>query len=133
MLTNSKHEKSLRQVNKILSKKTKDFEYSLLLQYKRALEKIRKALFDIYVKYGENVDFAEMSTYNRLANFEKQIADEIKKIAGVSIELIGKEIKYTFKDSYKITTEALNEVLTFEVQFAKLNPDVIAEAVKESF
>lgn len=142
-MINPKLEKALKDLNKILSKKTKDFEYDLLLQYKKTLEELRTKMFKFYEKYGiidavkegelKSKHFIELSKYNRLEVLEKQIAEEIKKITGVSIDLIGKEIKNTFKESYSLAGDVLNDTLSFEIKFQKLNPDVIAEAVKNPF
>lgn len=140
-VTNSQLEKSFKQIDKIFRKRTKDFEYSLFLQYKKALVKIREEMFAIYdkagvleaVKEGGSDHFSKLSKYNRLSALEKNIAEEIKNLTGITIDLISKEIKFTFKDSYKISVEALNKTLPFEIEFSKLNSDVIASAVKNPF
>lgn len=104
-------------------------EKSVLIELKKALDKIRLEIAMMYEKYGDDVTYSEMSKFNRLNNQRLVILKHIKEMTGSAVHELRDGLKKIFIDSYATTGIAINEALKIELDFAALNIDVIKAAV----
>lgn len=124
-------DKKFNQADKSLAKLTKNTEKELLQAYSKALKEIRKALALAYEKHGTKgkLEYFEMAKYNRLANLEKQISEEIRKLTGKNAMTLKKGIAEGFEESFYRTAFALETTVEAKLGFGLLDPKVIEAAV----
>ena len=117
------------KADKVSGKIIRDYEKQLILAYKNSLEEIKKQIAGIYEKYGDEVTYGQMQTYNRLATLEKDIALQLKELTNENIKIITKVIKENFIESYYRTGYAIEVGSTIKMGFGQLNKKVIESAV----
>lgn len=138
---NKKLEKAFERAELKLRKLNKDFELELLLEYKKSLIRVQNLILKAFEKAGiispigkgvENSGqhFVEMQKYDRLAILENQIAEEIKKLTGISLKLIGTQRKTALKIGYEAAYEAINSTLPIEINFTRFDPNTISQMIK---
>lgn len=108
------------------------YEKNLTKAYKHALVEIKKEIAAMYEKYGDDVDYAQMVSYNRLTNLEQQIAGEIKKLTNENIKTTTNAIKDIYSEQYYQSGFAFEQSLGMRLGFGLLNPDVIKASVLNS-
>lgn len=104
-------------------------EKALLKNYRTALEEIKKKIAIMYEKYGDDVNFSDMVSYNRLTNLEQQIADEIKKLTNEVIKTTTSTLKDIYSEQFYRAGFAFEQSLGAKLGFGLLNPDVIKASV----
>lgn len=114
---------------KVTDKIQADFEKIIIEQYRKALKTIRMEIADIYARFGDDVDFADMQKYERLTKLEKAIADELKKFGIVIKTTITKSIKETYATSYLHAGYSFEMSLNQGLGFAVLDTAKIEAAV----
>lgn len=107
-------------------------ETELVKAYKRALAEIKKKIAAIYEKYGDEVQYSDLVSYNRLTNLEQQIAGEIKKLTNENIKTTTKTIKDIYSEQFYRVGFAFEQSLGARLGFGLLNPDVIKASVLNS-
>jgi len=107
-------------------------EKNLVKAYGNALKEIKRLILQMYEKYGSDVSFADMSSYNRLTNLEQQIADEIKKLTNASIKTTTSALKDLYSEQFYRAGFAFEQSLGVKLGFGLLNPDVIKASVLNS-
>ena len=108
------------------------YERELTNNYKRALDEIKKLIAKMYEKYGDDVDYATMVSYNRLTNLELQIAGEIKKLTNENIKTTRTTLKSIFSEQFYLTGFAFESSLDTALGFGLLNPKVIEASLLNS-
>lgn len=126
---NNKLIKLLAQSDTAINKLMSRSETALVRNYKLALEEIKKEIAAIYEKYGDQVKYADMVSYNRLTNIENQIAVEIKTLTNESIKTTTNSIKNIYSETFYRTGFALEKTLDVKLGFGMLNPTVISASV----
>ncbi len=104
-------------------------EKALLKNYRAALEEIKRKIAAIYEKYGDDVQFSDLVSYNRLTNLEQQIADEIKKLTNEIIKTTTSTLKDIYSEQFYLTGFAFEQSLGAKLGFGLLNPDIIKASV----
>ena len=107
-------------------------EKALLKNYRASLREIKRLILQMYEKYGNDVDYAQMVSYNRLTNLEQQIAGEIKNLTNENIKTTTKTIKDIYSEQFYRTGFAFEQSLGAKLGFGLLNPDVIKASVLNS-
>lgn len=107
-------------------------EKELVKAYRRALDEIRKKIAKVYEKYGDDVSYADMSSYNRLANLEQQIAEEIKQLTNENIKTTKKAIKDIYTEQFYRTGFAFEQALGAKLGIGLLNPELAKASVLNS-
>lgn len=110
---------------KLIAQKEKE----LTKAYKRAFDEIKKKIAAIYEKYGDNVDYADLVSYNRLTNLELQIAEEIKKLTNDTIKTTTSTLKDIYAEQFYRAGFAFEQSLGAKLGFGLLNPTVIKASV----
>ena len=105
------------------------YERKIILSYKKALEENKKKIAAMYEKYGDKVSHADMTSYNRLAVLQKEIAIQLRDLTGENINTTISAIKDSFTNSYYRTAYSFESGLGIKLGFGQLNPDVISASV----
>jgi SPP1 gp7 family putative phage head morphogenesis protein len=106
----------------------------LIRNYQAALKEIRADIALVFEKYGGN--YTEMVKYNRLANLEKDISDQIRILTGKNAMTLKQGTAGAFEDSFYRTGFAIEREAqkALEVQvklrFGMLSPKTIEAAVQ---
>lgn len=140
-MMNDELEKAFKRAEIKLRKLNKDFELKLLLEYKNSLKRVQNLIFKSFEKAGvispiekgvENTgqQFVEMQKYDRLAILENKIANEIKKITGISLKLVSSQRKTALKVGYEATYEVINSTLPSEINFTQFDSKTISQMIK---
>ena len=102
------------------------YEKRLLTEYQTALDEIKKSIAKIYEKFGDNVKYSDLASYNRLTNLEQQIASEIKKLTNKNIKTTESALKDLFSESFYRTGYALESAVGVKLGFGQLRTETIA-------
>ncbi|MCP4650298.1 MAG: hypothetical protein GY853_09515 [PVC group bacterium] len=97
------------------------YEKQLKIAYKKALDNIRSDIALMYERFGDDVTFAEMTSFNRLRNLEKQIDDELRKLGATTNRGIKRSITDTYQDSYYATAFDVEKTLQTKFGFGQLS------------
>ena len=132
MTLQKKFEQAARATDRYTDIIVKDRIYK---EYKNSLDVVRKQTATLYEKHAKDgvLSMSEVSKYNRLANLEKGIADEMTRLGGKQVRTTTKAIKDVYQESAYRTAYALNTEMpdiamnfgllpTKQVEGAILNP-----------
>ena len=100
-------------------------EKELAKMYRESLKQIQADIASIYAKHGKNVSIADMNKFNRLKSLEKQIAKEIKLLAGESIKLMSASIGNVYAQNYYYTGYASEVSAGVEMAYQRLQTSAI--------
>ena len=106
----------------------KSVSRQLIRNYQAALKEIRSDIALVYEKYGG--EYAEMVKYNRLANLEKDISEEIRKLTGKNAVTLKNGTAGAFEDSFYRVGFTLETEVQAKLRFGMLNPKTIEAAVR---
>lgn len=119
-------------IKRLLDKGNSDFtklelnlERELLKSYKASLKEVLSKIAEIYKKYGDDLTYADLVSFNRLKNLEASIVAEIKNITKNSIKKIEADLKEFYSESFYRSAHALETGLKINLGYGLLNPDVI--------
>ena len=117
---------------KAADKLTAQLERELIKAYAAGLKSIRAQIAEVYARYGTDsgLTYSEMQKYNRLANLEKQIMDELKKLTGKNAKSLEVALGLIFQSGYYYTAYALESELGLRLGFGLLNPEVIKASIQ---
>ena len=99
----------------------------LTRNYQIALKEIRGDIALAFEKYGG--EYQEMVKYNRLANLEKEVSDEIRKLTGKNALTLKQGTAGAFEDGFYRTGFTLETEMQAKLRFGMLNPKTIEAAV----
>lgn len=122
---NARFTKLLGQSDKNYDALLASYESELLKQYKRALDDIRLKIAQMYEKYGDKVQYSDMSSYNRLLNLEKEIAVRIKALTKEGISTVTSGLKDVFTESYYYTGFSAESATLLKLGFGIVPDKVI--------
>lgn len=105
------------------------YEGRLSAAYKAVLVEIKKALANMYEKYGDQVTYADMMKYSRLQNIREEIIKQVKQLANNNISTTSSGLKEFFSESYYRTAYGMEATIGAKLGFGMLNPEVIAAAI----
>lgn len=105
------------------------YQRRIVSTYKKSLEEIKKKIAAMYEKYGDGVTYQDMQPYNWLAAMEKEIALQLKDLAGENIKITMESIKDSFAESYYRNAYGFENGIGIKMGFGQLNPNVISSAV----
>lgn len=107
-----------------------NYEKTLLKLYRKALKEIHSKLAAIYAKYGDDVEYADLVTFNRLKNLEASITSEVKKLTINSIKSIEVQLKEFYSESFYRSAYSIESGLGIKLGFGELNKTVIEASLK---
>jgi hypothetical protein len=107
----------------------KQHRADLVKAYKKALKEIQSKISDMFVRYGDDVKYSDMASYNRLTNLEKQITDQLKILNGEVVAITKTAVKETFQLNYYYTGFVLERSTQVKLGFGLLNPSVIEASI----
>jgi len=110
-----------------------NYEKQIEKNYRKALEEIKKYIASMYERYGDEVKYSDMASYNRLTNLEQQIADKIRSLTGENIKTTKSGIKNIFSETYYQTGYSLETAVAINAGFGLLNDKVIDASVLNEF
>ena len=109
-----------------------------LPQGQRLLQAYRKALDDVQAKIAkvfaatDKPTITEMRKFKRLTSIEQQIADRIKQLTQVSVNVTHQSAKDSFLSSYDSTANALEVGTGLDLAFDKIPADSISYVVTDN-
>jgi len=106
-------------------------ESELIKHYQKALIEIKSDISALYEKYGDDVTYQEMVTYNRLTNLEIQIAKIIKSLNGRLIGTTEKGLNDIYSESFKLSTAGMQQAGA-AVSFGQLRASDIEAVIVNS-
>ncbi len=106
------------------------YEKEVAKIYSKALKEIKSQIAAVFEKYGDEVNYSDMASYNRLKNLESQIADQIKELTKDVIKNTKEKLSFFFSESYYLTSYAIEKATGIELGFGLLDPLVIEAAWK---
>lgn len=121
----------IEKADKYLDRLTQRTERETIKAYKASLKEIRSQISLAYEKYAQDgiLTRSEMMKYNRLATLERNIVDEVNKLARKTIRISNKAFEKTLEESYYYTAFALERTAQAKLGFGIINPKVIEESV----
>jgi len=111
-----------------MSVKTNNIE--LIKLYKSSLDKVKLQIADMYQRYGSDVTYAQMMSYNRLTNLEIRIADILKNLGVSNIKTTTGMIKDVYRTSFNDTTSVIKKSVAIDTTFVGINEDAVKAVLK---
>jgi len=105
------------------------YEKELRNSYREALGNIKRQIADMYERYGNDVNYSDMVSYNRLTNLENNIQVELAKLYKKGTKTISKSITSIYEESYNLTGSAIQKTLGVKSGFGLLNPQAVKASV----
>jgi len=126
--------KKIRKLLEALNKRNKSLltveEKKLIAFYQEVLDYIRKKLSDMYLRYGDDVDFSTMAKYNRLGMIEKEIQSEMLSIYKQTGRLINEALKSTFTLNFLGVGDSFEKVFSTGFDFMLPSRETILAALE---
>lgn len=116
------------KADKYYSGTVKLYENEIYKQYRTALYNIKQLINKMYYSDFE-ATLENMAKYNRLVNLEKQISDEVRKLANEQIYLTKDVIKDSFYKEYLYTGYTYSSLVKTNVTFGLLDKDQVNAAI----
>lgn len=107
-------------------------EKRLIDFYKSTLKNIYVKISDMYLKFGDNVDFSTMAKYNRLINLYNLITRELGEQFNISKTEINSFLKNSFVFEYKEVNKIFSKTLNIDFSFLTINKNVILLALENT-
>jgi SPP1 gp7 family putative phage head morphogenesis protein len=117
----------LIQAEKALERQALGIERKVILAYSKSLEEIRGEIAKYYAKY--DMTYSEMMKYERLANLEKAIQEELRKLTNTNIKTLKSGLGELYTESFYRTAYAIESTAQAKLGYAMINPNVIERAV----
>jgi len=124
----SRLDRLLKQGDKAAERMTEAQIRELTRNYQMALKEVRSKVAEGFEKYGS--EYAQWQKYNRLANLEKDIGEEVRKLTGKNATNLKTGIARQFEDQYYRTAFALEKSVEAKLGFGVLSSDVIESAIE---
>jgi hypothetical protein len=114
--------------------KQSDSKIKLLLQgyegqlkgnYRLALIEIKSKIARMFEKYGDDVKYADLISYNRLKNLENEIIEQIKILTNENIKTTRAGLKEFYSENYYRTAYSLEQSTGLKLGYGLLNTNVI--------
>lgn len=121
-------QKKFKQQDLAIDKHVRDFEKELIRNYQASLKEIRGKLADLYEK--TNGSFVEAQKYNRLANLEQSIMDELKVLTGKNAKTLKNGVGTIYEESFFRTAYILENEVQAQLGYSLLNKQTIQKAIE---
>lgn len=126
--------KEFNQQDNALNRQKRALEKRLIQNYSQSLKEVRSQLAKLYEQ--TDGDFTEANKYNRLANLEKKISQEIAKLTGKNANSLKAGIASMYAESFYRTAYVIDNQarkVGIQLSFGLLNPKVIEKAIDNPF
>ncbi|SFQ22978.1 minor capsid protein [Caldicoprobacter faecalis] len=124
-------EKELLRIRQDADKLATKESAKLLKAYKRALERIKKQIADIYMEYDITGDLGlgKIHRFSVLSKLEKELLKLAQELGAEDILLTGDIVEKTFKETYYKTAYILDKGIETGISFAILKPEFVKAAI----
>lgn len=124
-------EKELLQIRIDADKLAAKESAKLLKAYKRALERIKKEIADIYMEHDITSDtgLGKIHRFSVLSKLEKELLKQAQELGAEDILVTGDVIENVFKDTYYKTAFVLDRGIETGINFAILRPEFVKAAI----
>ena len=102
---------------------------NLVKTYLESFKTIEKSLSDLYSKLSNPPTLEDAKKYGRLASLEKQISEEISKLTGKSISIIGNSSKSQWELAFRSSQWAMEAKISASVDWSALPTKAIEDSV----
>lgn len=106
-----------------------EYERTIVQHYRDALRAVRREIADVYARFGDDVSYAEMQKYKRLASLEQAIVKELQRLGVQARSAIRAGIKDVYSASYYHSAFTFETTLQTKFGFGALDPAKIEAAV----
>jgi len=122
----------MNDIDVAIAELTKEAEKELIINYKKALDDIRKKIALIYEKYSETgeLTYAEMAKYNRYDELIKSIEKRLKELGVSNAKLTTGLAGDVYQESFYRTGYFFESSLQARLGYGLINNDVIKAAVQ---
>jgi hypothetical protein len=93
-----------------------------------SLRKIKIEIAKIYEKFGDNVQYSDLVSYNRLKNLETSIIQIVKDLTNEQIKNTKSKLSYFYSESFDLTSFAVEKSIEVNLAFGMLDESVIRSA-----
>jgi len=97
------------------------YERQLITAYQKARKSIVGQISAMYEKYGDDVTYDEMASFNRLTNLEQEINQQLNGLGVSSKSSISNSIKSSYQTSYQYSGFAMERALQVKMGFGLLS------------
>lgn len=124
-------EKNLLNVVKEMYDLSEEEFKQVLLQYKNSRDNILQFLAQLFMEYGHDgiLDYPEIVANGALQQFEKQVEEEFQSIGVLEVAVITGILGNVAQQSYYQTAFQMEQQLEVEIDFNRLNQNIIKEFV----
>ena len=123
----------LKQADSKVGKLLLSYEGLLQENYRIALIEVKNRIAAMFEKYGNDVKYSDMASYNRLTNLEKEITDQIRTLTNENIKTTRAGLKEFYSENYYRTAYSLEQSTGLKLGFGLLNPTVITASLLNPF
>jgi len=114
---------------KFIDRLNGNVEKAVARRLKQSLKNVQQQLANMYASMGDQVTFAEMNKYNRLAQIEASIADELKQMGIETTRTINGGIDDSFKETYYNGGYAFENGIGTKLGFTEIPTDAVKAAL----
>lgn len=124
-------ERELLQIRQDADKLAAKESAKLLKAYKRALERIKKEIADIYMEYDITGDLGlgKIHRFSVLSKLEKELLKLAQELGADDILVTGDIVENVFKETYYKTAYVLDKGIETGINFAILKPEFVKTAI----
>jgi hypothetical protein len=115
----------LKKADSEMEKLQRLYEPRLKKNYRLALNEIKSKIARIFEKYGDDVKYADLISYNRLKNLEDEIIEQIKILTNENIKTTRAGLKEFYSENYYRTAYSLEQSTGLKLGYGLLNTNVI--------
>ena len=119
----------LKQADSKVGKLLLSYEGLLKENYRTALIEVKNRIAAMFEKYGNDVKYSDMVSYNRLTNLEREIADQIRTLTSENIKTTRAGLKEFYSENYYRTAYSFEQSTGLKLGFGLLNPTVITASL----
>jgi len=114
---------------KFIDRLNGNVERAVARRLKQSLKNVQQQLANMYASMGDQVTFSEMNKYNRLAQIEASIADELKQMGIETTRTINGGIDDSFKETYYNGGYAFENGMGTKLGFTEIPTDAVKAAL----
>lgn len=115
----------LQKGDKTLDELMVGYEERIVKAYASALKGIKRDIAAMYEKYGDDVSYKDMVSYQRLSNLETQIKNTITELKGQNNKAINKALSTFAEESYNVTGYAIEQGVKTSLGLGLIDKKVI--------
>jgi len=128
---NRKIQALLDKADSLLEQSQRVTEQRLLQAYRKALDDVQGQIARVYSR-TDTPTIVEMRKFRRLTSIERQIADRIRELTQVSVNITSQAVREEFTRSYQETGNALETGTGLNLRFGQVPRESISYAVSDN-